>query len=204
MAVKESVARQEALIGLRTKMVYSLLVLALFMVQTLLYAPAAYAGEACDNPRVLFEYRHVNFAWQPVNYGWFIDAAGEVKRYRLTGAACREWKTADQDGYITKCDLAQNYQRAVEQIAVLDSTELGQKTAGMDVLLCDSELSQPVSGGYDRGDSEFVCYLWDSEKGQYKRILLAREGDFSQKNLHPKAVELVEWLSTLNKEFTKK
>lgn len=183
------------------KLLLRVTVVILLVVLLGVYFQAGYANSFCEIPKVVFEYQHVNFAWQPLYKGWFIDDVGNLKCYKLTGANCREWKQVDQDGFIAEDDLGYNYSLAKEEITTIPSEEISEKSADMEVLINNGEISQPVHVGYDRGFSAFVCYLWDSEKGKYKRILLHREGNYNQTNLHPKAVELTEWLSGINKKY---
>lgn len=143
---------------------------------------------------VLFEADYVNHAWGYRHNGWFLDNHGNINKYDMPDR--EEWNTPDNDGYISKEDLAANY--------ALATTLAGEVSRGMvrqqENLIAgtiNGEMSDPVNRAADMGGFGWYCYSWDADKEMYKRQTLGLTGDWEQFNLAPDAQALLKWLQTI-------
>ena len=153
-------------------------------------------------PPILFGRHQSNFAWGRVQRGWFIGADGKVVLYDLPPGAQHEWREPDSDGYISRGDLETDYALATRVVLTLPPEEIKEKNKLLAALATDSRLSPEIHIGCDIGKIDVVAYCWDISHGQYKRILLYRQGDSRQTNESPPARELARWLDGINQRIT--
>lgn len=142
---------------------------------------------------VLFQYEYINWAWGYQHRGWFIDNHGNRRKFDISESG--NWKNTDNDGYISKEDLAFNFAKATEiaqQIPLLAVVQNEQLIPGT----VNGDLSEPESGGADMGAFAYFCYAWNEELQMYKKQLLTVEGDWRQHNTNTDAIALTKWLKT--------
>ena len=140
--------------------------------------------------KVLFQMAYENYAWGYQNRGFFIDNKGIIKYYHEISK--EYWRKPDS-GYFSKEDLEHNYLAADSIIGKVNKNELCHfyhliKSASKE------SLSKNVNTGYDMGANSIVAYLWDNHRKKYKIVFLSVEGDWTQDNLNPNALEITEWL----------
>lgn len=144
-----------------------------------------------------FEFEYVNYAWGYTHTGWIIDNLGEILGYKLPD----QWVFPDSAGYISEIDLALNLSFTNSAYKYQISTaELSQKIN----LIPDAakgKLSTPKYAMADAGGWAFYCYVWDSGKNKYRRILLDLKGDSEQFNKSSAARALVSWLEKVQKDL---
>lgn len=142
---------------------------------------------------VLFEANYINFAWGYQHNGWFLDNHGKLKKYSISSSL--EWKSPDNQGYISKEDLTANYALATTPFVEVARSIVRQKETLIEGSI-NGQLSDPVNRGADIGGFGWYCYVWDADKEMYKRQILGASGDWEQFNLEPDAQALLKWLQT--------
>lgn len=143
---------------------------------------------------VLFESNYVNHAWGYQHNGWFLDNHGKIRKYDMPDRD--KWNLPDDDGFISKEDLAENFELANTLVREISRSTVRQK-ADLIAGTLDGELSERSNRGADMGGRGWYCYFWDADKEMYKRQMLAVTGDWHQFNTAPDAQALLQWLQTI-------
>jgi len=75
----------------------------------------------------------------------------------------------------------------------IDKNEL-LKNFSMLENISKGELIKPSNRAYDAGTTDFSGFLFDTDKQQYKHVLIKRVGDCPLENNSPEAEEVFRWL----------
>ncbi len=138
---------------------------------------------------VVFEYEYTNHAWGYSHFGWLIDENGTVKGYSIHD----DWKSADDEGYISKSDLLSNSNLTDTVYFQVDNDLLLEHFENrFEVLQGNLESSDQNTA--DAGTGALYLYVWDVDEGKYYKQLLASHGDMPETNTHPKVQSMVDWL----------
>ncbi len=140
----------------------------------------------------LFKVEYVNYAWGYQHNGCYIDNKGNVFRYRYSLKANFE-NSKSHRGRIDRLDERFNYSETL--CGKIEKRVLDEKRK-LAILAQKGSYSTPSSGGADRGKLSYMSYIYDPDKGVYKRIILRVEGDWEYKNELKEAEELVAWLKS--------
>jgi len=143
--------------------------------------------------RIFFEVHYINYAWGYTNQGILIDSLGNVYDYDLTLAQKDGWKSADEDGYISRTDMNKNFafcDRIVHQVSMDSLQNFVYKIDEA----AHGTVSEPVAVMADAGIKQYIAYIYDKKKDRYKKILLSQWGDMQCTNSSPEALELSAWL----------
>ncbi len=143
---------------------------------------------------ILFESDYVNHAWGYQHSGWFLDNHGKIRKYEMPDQ--EKWNKPDNDGFISKEDLAENFELANTLVRELARSTVKEKE-GLIAGSLDGEMSDPVNRAADMGSFGWYTYLWDADKEMYKRQVLGIAGDWEQFNLATDAQALLQWLKTI-------
>lgn len=149
-----------------------------------------------DGQRILFEWSHVNFAWQATVRGGFITSEGEVFQYDYFDSQpdAAAPQTRPYAGMI-EAQLSAKYGLKPALLTTVDKETLLAKFAMIEGARSGTLLSQTMCADY--GDTSFYGYLFDSESGTYTPVLLGRNGDMAVRNTAPQGQELMEWIRSL-------
>lgn len=141
---------------------------------------------------VHFELEYTNFAWQPSWRGVVVHADGSVVGYDLGG---QPWEHAERE-YVTRDQLEQKWaQRAQERPAA--PADAAATMAARASAAAGGSLTEPQNRCADACTLTYTAYLFDAERGSYRRIVLRREGDVVQRNSAAAARQIADWLSSL-------
>lgn len=147
------------------------------------------------NQRILFQHEYLNNAWGHQQFGWLIDSSGIVYCYKLP----EKWIDCDSLGKISDSSMNSNISGATSLCLRLDRTELNGK-ADMIKKASNGELTKPQHEMFDSGISSYYGFIYDSKNNSYQRILIKQTGDFRIENKTQAAVDLYNWLETIDKK----
>lgn len=135
---------------------------------------------------------HQNAAWGQQFGGWMINAEGEVLSFDKPST----WHKADSLGYISEAFLLENIANCEAELHKVSKRKVyknNQLIAGA----AKGSFSDESNSGNDAGTWMYTCFQYDAEKGLYKQVILAVDGDFSYANLSDEAAEIVKWMKSL-------
>lgn len=143
--------------------------------------------------RIYFQYEYVNYAWGYQHAGWLIDSSGNVLCYDKP----ENWYSTDSLGFITSAEMDSNIFKTDSVCYTIDKTTLIDKT-GPIKNVSKGVISDPIHEMYDAGIESYYGFTYNEETKKYKKVLLKQIGDFRIDNSASEAVELYEWLDTIN------
>lgn len=143
--------------------------------------------------RVFFEVHYINYAWIYTNQGILIDSLGNIYNYNLNVGQKDGWKSADEDGYISRADMNKNFSFCDDIVHQISRDSLQYFVNKIDEA-ADGKLSEPKTVMADAGIKQYIAYIYDKKKDRYKTVLLSQWGDMQCTNSSPAASELSEWL----------
>jgi hypothetical protein len=141
---------------------------------------------------VLFQAEYINHAWGYSHEGYIIDSSGYVRRYKLP----KNWHFADSTGYISQSEMNENLLQ-LDTVSSIVRKGLLLKYFSMVSAASEGKLSKPVNRMFDAGATRYSGYLYNSETGKYKQVLIRQEGDWSIENTSPEANEIYTWLKNI-------
>ena len=103
---------------------------------------------------VLFQYRYMNFAWGPQDYGWLIDHEGRVRTFRMPEG----FRGPDSTGLVSEADLLHNLSLTDSTIRLVDGEEL-EYYSGLITAAAKGETGEARNIACDAGSSVLSCYL---------------------------------------------
>lgn len=140
-----------------------------------------------------FTFEYKNAAWGQQYKGWMINSEGKV----LSFESPQKWNKVDSNGYITPALLEENINSCdseLEKVSKRKMYKYNKLISGASI----GSYSEKSNTAYDLGTSTYSCYTFDKEKGQYKKVILAVEGDFSYKNTSSEAEKIMNWLKEID------
>ena len=143
-------------------------------------------------PHGYFTYEYQNAAWGPQHELWVIDAEGKALSFDKPDI----WHHPDSLGYIGVEQLLANLANSSVELNKVSKRKL-YKNNKLIKGASKGSFSEKSNTSYDMGASTFSCYHYDSEKGKYKKVILAVEGDWSYANLSKEAKEIVYWMKSI-------
>ena len=138
---------------------------------------------------VLFQVEYINYAWGFSHSGFLIDSSGVVSLFKYPG----DWHHPDSAGYISISDMEDNIRQLDTITFKINKNEL-LKNFSMLENISKGELIKPPYRAYDAGTTNFSGFLFDTNKQQYKHVLIKRIGDCPLENNSPEAEEVFHWL----------
>lgn len=151
-----------------------------------------------DDPLILsqeiyFEVAHSNQAWASMHEGFIVDNAGAVRTYKNPTA----WNEAtNTKGLLTSTQIKENISKTVATDLKVDVTEL-KALVGKIPKISTTDFTKRIAGGNDMGQTNFYAYQYDTKKEAYVPILLSETGDWQSQNKDKSAIEISEWLETI-------
>jgi len=146
--------------------------------------------------RIFFEVYYINYAWGYTNQGILIDSLGNVYNYDLNESQINDWKSAGEDGYISKADMNKNFALCNDIVHQISTDSLQYYVNKIDGA-AGGKLSVPVAVMADAGIKQYIAYIYDKKKTSYKKILLSQWGDMQCTNSSSEASELSAWLKKM-------
>jgi hypothetical protein len=158
----------------------------------LLFTLVLLAGceEIPDNqPKVIFEYQYVNYAWGYQNSGFMIDTSGNIRSFSFPG----DWNYPDNEGYISAADMDENLAQCSEPYC---------KTGKYDMSYFAGKLENATRGKItdsehqmcDAGAHGYAGYIYEPEKERYRYVFIRQTGDWYRANTSGDAAEIFGWL----------
>ena len=138
---------------------------------------------------VLFQREHINYAWGYQHYGFFVDTSGIVRSYGLP----ESWNFADDNGYITKAELHENFSKAIQEDCSVEKCEI-LKNYSLLLAAQSGNLTDPENVAADAGTTSYFGYVYEPSGNRYKQILIRQNGDFEVRNTSREAQKIYEWL----------
>jgi hypothetical protein len=138
---------------------------------------------------ILFQVEYINYAWGFSHSGFLIDSSGIVTTFKYP----KNWHHADSTGYISVSDMENNIRQLDTITFTISKNEL-LKNFSMLEKISKGKLIKPPYRAFDAGTTDFSGFLFDSNKQQYKHILIKRVGDCPIENNSPEAEEVFQWL----------
>jgi hypothetical protein len=147
---------------------------------------------------IILEVEYRNLAWGYKHSVTLTDTSGRSKLYSYIGNELAEsWKSPDSLGYITLNDLQSNYNLCNEILPTINRDTIKQcMTLSKNVTT--NNLSGITHVSYDGGITTYFCYVWNNNAKKYKRIFLARCGDWEQSNMNINAITILNLAYTKN------
>jgi hypothetical protein len=149
--------------------------------------------------KVIFQHAHFANIEGDQYRGWFVDKEGMIRAYDIKPG--EGWIPVEQSGkdsgYISLEALLVDYRLATRPIIQVPMLEL-QRYYDLLPKAAQGKLSESVHAGNDEPVSSIVGYLWDTQKGKFKAVLIDQTGDWERKNLSLEAGTLTEWLNGLD------
>lgn len=142
-----------------------------------------------DDPKAIFIYQHVNYAWDVQNYGFIIDADGNLREFNLP----ESWNYPGDDGYITVAEMDENFQQLGEtkcKVSVYDVTCFTK-------MLNDARSGKITEAKHrmcDFGADSYGGFLYEPEQDRYKYVFIRLTGDYYKENTSREAGKIYEWL----------
>lgn len=153
-----------------------------------------------DSPeegRYLFDVYDENFSWSYTLRGFYIDRDGGVWTYDHSDD---KWvPTPSRSGRLSGVDLADKFEHA-KKVVTLDPGVVREK-----VRLIRSASHGAISRfsqSRDSGKYAHVAYLYDADRGDYRVVVLAAEGDVVETNSAGAAQELLQWLKEVKEKIS--
>ena len=147
------------------------------------------------NQVVIFQTEYINHAWGFQHSGVFIDTLGNARSYSLPNS----WNLPDEDSYISKSDLQENYSKAVDIQCFVEEDEIIYYFNKLYQAQFGS-LTDPKHVAADAGSTSYFGYLYNSKKDMYKQVLLRQNGDVLIENKSSGAKQIYDWLRNLCKD----
>lgn len=141
--------------------------------------------------KYLFEVSYINHAWGYVDQGMYVDRDGNVYSYDLSDRNPR--LQYPEGGIYSQALLDDKYSDECVQIGTVDQETLATMAALIGPA-SQGQLTEPENTCYDAGDTDFNAFLFDTEAGVYRTVLLRQCGDWSRKNTAPEAATLFDSL----------
>jgi hypothetical protein len=138
---------------------------------------------------ILFQVEYINYAWGFSHSGFLIDSSGVVTKFKYP----LNWHHPDSTGYISVSEMEDNI-RQLDTISFSVNKTAVLKYFSMLENISKGELIIPPYRAYDAGTTDFSGFLFDSNRQQYKHVLIKREGDRPIVNNSPEAEEVFQWL----------
>jgi hypothetical protein len=145
---------------------------------------------------VLFQYEYINYAWGYQHSGWLIDSSGNVYCYNRPSL----WNYCDSSGYISDTNMESNILHTDSICYKIEKKELAAKTMLIENA-SKGEVTKPIPVMADAGIAIFTGFTQNIQTKQYKRIVFKQIGDYYIKNKSVEALELYNWLDSLNKKI---
>lgn len=149
-----------------------------------------------DGQDILFDVSYAVFGWIEQFTGFYIDGEGYIHAFNNTGYY---WNPPNPDT-LSLGELLSKYGSMTYIVDSIDLEELRLKYSYV-VSASMGPLSERVNVCYDMGGYEYSAYIYDPDSGKYIRVLLNLAGDWAQKNFHPSAEYLYEWLQTIDEFY---
>ena len=154
----------------------SLLIIALYV----------FSFSLSNKPLILFSKSCHNQAWGYMNFGWFIDSAGNIRNYHFSMSDSMDFKPITE-GYFNKMMLL--------------STPAGKKVQSDTLNLMQNQIAQagkgPLSYGArcaDAGEVAYNAFMYDSVNSRYSQIICYESGDMWTCNASLEAKKIARWL----------
>jgi hypothetical protein len=148
--------------------------------------------------RILFEVSYINFAWGFQFYGYYVDSAGLVHKFRYASDD-DPWQPSDPD-QITEEDLMEKYSHNPAFVTELDADVVSQNVE----LISDAaqgHMSKRTHEFCDFGSIVYTAYLYDDQDERYQPVTLLIYGDWTSRNQSQAAEMLVEWLKSIQVDW---
>jgi hypothetical protein len=152
-----------------------------------------------SNQKVLFQVDYINFAWGYQHSGFLIDSSGHVYCYQLP----KDWNNCDSNRFLTVSEMDSNLNWTDSICYTINKHELDLKKQ-LIIEASKGTISEPIHEMYDFGGIEYSGYLLNKKTQKYESILLKQTGDFQIDNSSHAAIDLYNWLLTINKSVLKK
>lgn len=153
--------------------------------------------ELPETGRYLFDVYDENFSWSYTLRGFYIDRDGGVWTYDHSDD---KWiPTPNRAGRLTGVDLADKFEHA-KKVVTLDPQVVRNKTR-----LIKSAAHGAISRfsqSRDQGRYAHVAYLYDSDRQDYRVVVLAATGDVVESNSTAAAGELLQWLKDVKEKIS--
>lgn len=146
------------------------------------------------NQKIYFQFEYMNYAWGYRHSGWLIDSAGDVYCYDKP----QNWTHFDSTGIMSAPEMETNLLATDSVCFQIDKSELNEKASLINPA-SKGVVSDPVHEMYDAGSAGFYAFIYDAKTEIYRRIVLKQTGDFRVDNSSDEAVDLYEWLLSVNR-----
>jgi hypothetical protein len=138
---------------------------------------------------ILFQIEYINHAWGFSHNGFLIDSSGVVTSFKYP----HNWNYPDSTGYMGESAMEDNINQLDTISFTINKSEMLKYFDKLEKI-SDGELIVPAYRAYDAGKTDFSGFIYDSNKKQYKHVLIKRVGDFPIDNNSPEAEEVFRWL----------
>ena len=145
-----------------------------------------------SNQLILFQAEYVNYAWGYNHNGFLLDSSGNVRPYKLP----KNWHFPDSEGNISQADMNENIMK-LDSVSFTIKKDLLLKYFNMLKGASEGKLSKPVNTMFDFGELTYSGFLYDSETGKYKQVLIRKEGDWTTENNSPEANDIYLWMKNI-------
>lgn len=138
---------------------------------------------------ILFQIEYINHAWGFSHNGLLIDSSGVATFFEYP----QNWNYPDSAGYLSESAMEDNINQLDTISSTIDKSEMLRYFSKLEKI-SKGELVIPAYRAFDAGKTDFSGFLYDSNKQQYKHVLIKRVGDFPIDNNSPEAEEVYHWL----------
>ncbi len=142
-----------------------------------------------NNPEAVFIYRHVNYAWGIQDYGFIIDAEGNIREFNLPAT----WNYPDEDGYISESEMEENFAQLGETTCTVNRYDASYFA----VRLREAQSGKITAAEHrmcDFGADSYAGFLYEPENHRYKYVFIRQTGDWYSENTSRDAGVIYEWL----------
>lgn len=154
-------------------------------------------SDPAETGRYLFDVYDENYSWAYTLRGFYIDRDGGVWTYDHSDD---KWiPTPSRSGRLSGVDLADKFEHS-KKVVTLDPRVVSEK-ARLIPSASRGAISR-FSQSRDSGRSAHVAYLFDADRGDYRVVVLAAEGDSVESNSSDASGELLRWLKEVREKIS--
>ena len=145
------------------------------------------------NQLIYFQCDYRNSAWGYTHYGWIVDSAGNVFSYYSPV----DWVYFDSLGTISDSAMLANLSATDTLCYQVTAHELSENIDLINNAFLGT-CSEPELEMYDAGTARYYAFKYDSITKIYNSVLVKQVGDFRVDNSSKAAIQIYEWLETVN------